>query len=152
MRTIELNIFIVRPREEVYEHIAQPINMIGLHPRLTTIDILKEQRDANNVVLRPFHTVQTYRWIGLPLLKKRVYWVIHVTKPNDELEIHVFSKPEINLVYHYLFQGSEEGRTHLIQKMRFERVNKLLESIVFNQAIQAQRTLLSNLKVRLEKS
>ena len=152
MRTFELNIFIDRPRAEVYDHVAQPINMIGLQPLLTTIDILKEQKDGNGVVLRPFYTVETFRWLGLPIFKDRVYSVVHLTRPHSELEFHVFRKPGITVVYQYLFQESEEGRTHLIQKVRFERVSKLLENLVFNQAIQAQRSLLTNLKVRLEKS
>jgi len=152
MRTFELNIFIDRPRAEVYDHVAQPINMIGLQPLLTTIDILKEQKDGNGVMLRPFYTVETFRWLGLSIFKDRVYSVVHLTRPHSELEFHVFRKPGITVVYQYLFQESEEGRTHLIQKVRFERVSKLLENLVFNQAIQAQRALLTNLKVRLEKS
>ena len=152
MRTFELNIFIDRSREEVYEHLAQPINMIGLQPHLTTIDILKEQKDANGAILRPFHSIQTFRWLGLPVLKPRVYTVIHVTNPPAELEFHVFSKPGIRIVYHYLFQESEQDQTHLIQKFRFEKVNRLLENLVFAQVIQVQRLMLTNLKVRLEKS
>lgn len=152
MRSFELNIFIDRPCEEVYEHLAQPINMIGLQPHLTTIDVLKEQKDTNGVILRPFHSIQTFRWLGLPFLKPRVYTAIHLTNPPDELEFHVFSKPGIQIVYSYLFQESEEGRTHLIQKFRFERISKLLENVVFEQVIQMQRAMLTNLKVRLEKS
>lgn len=151
MRTFELNIFINRPRREVYEHIAEPINMIGLQPLLTTIDVLKEQKDGNGIVLRPFHMLVTYRWLGLPVFRNRVYTVMHLTKPDSELEFHVFSKPGIQLVFQYLFQETEEGQTHLVQRVRFERVNKLLENIVFDQAIQTQRALLANLKVRLEK-
>jgi hypothetical protein len=152
MRSFELNIFIDRPREEVYEHVSQPINIIGLQPLLTTIDVLKEQKDGNGVIIRPYHTVLTFRWLKLPILRKKIYAAIHVTKPPSELEFHVFSKPDVNIVYHYLFNETEEGGTHLIQKVSFERVNKLLESLVFDQAIQAQRALLANLKVRLEKN
>jgi hypothetical protein len=152
MRSFELNIFIERPRDEVYDHVAQPINMIGLQPRLTTIDVLKEQRHASGIALRPFYTVETYRLLGLPVMRRRIYSVIHLTKPRSELEIHVFNNPSTQIVYHYLFQESEEGRTHLVQKVRFEKVNKLLENFVFEQAIQTQRALLTNLKVRLEKS
>lgn len=152
MRTFELNIFINRPQHKVYEHLAEPINMIGLQPWLTTIDILKEQKDANGITLRPFYMLITYRWLGLPVLKNRVYIVMHLTKPHQELELHVFSRPGIQIVFEYLFQETEERFTHLIQKVRFERVNKLLESFVFNQANQTQRALLANLKVRMEKS
>jgi hypothetical protein len=150
MRSFELNIFINRPRREVYDHIAEPINLIGLQPMLTTIDILKEQKDGNGITLRPLYMLMTYRWMGLPVLRNRVYMVMHLTKPHKELEFHVFSKPGIQIVFQYLLQETEEGQTHLIQKVRFDRVSKLFESIVFKQASQTQRALLANLKVRLE--
>lgn len=152
MRTFELNIFIDRPCEEVYEHLSQPINMIGLQPLLTSIDILKEQKDGNGVALRPFYMMLTFRWLKLPIFRKKIYSVIHATKPPDELEFHVFSKPDVNVVYHYFFNTTEEGGTHLIQKVRFEQVNKLLETLVFDEAIKSQRAMLANLKVRLEKN
>lgn len=152
MRTFELNIFIDRPRIMVYNHIAEPINMIGLRPLLTTIDILKEQKDADGVILRPFYTVETFRWLGLPVMRKRIYSVIHLTNPHSELEIHVFSKPDIQIVFRYFLQETEEGQTHLVQRVSFEKVSKLLENLVFKQAIKNQRALLANLKVRLEKS
>jgi hypothetical protein len=145
MRTFELNIFIDRPLLEVYNHLAEPINMIGLTPHMTSID-------ADGIVLRPFYTMQTYKWLGLPVRKDRVYWVIHLTRPSNELEFHVFQKKNTQVVFQYLFQESEEWRTHLIQRVRFERVNKLLENRVFHEAITTQRALLTNLKIRLEKS
>jgi hypothetical protein len=150
MRTFELNIFIDRPRIEVYNHLAEPINMIGLQPFLTSIDVLKEQKDGNGIVLRPFYTVETHRWLGLPIRRNRVYSVIHLTQPHSELEFHVFRKPNIQIVFHYLFHESEDGRTHLLQRVRFEKVNKLFENLVFDQAIKTQRAFLTSLKVRLE--
>ena len=150
MRTFELNIFIDRPQREIYEHLAEPINMIGLQPRLTTIDVLKEQKDAEGIVLRPFHTVETFRWGGLPIFRNRTYSVIRPKKPYSELELSVHHWPRISIVYKYIFSEDEDGRTHVIQKVDFERVNKLLENLVFDQAIKTQRAFLTNLKVRLE--
>ena len=152
MRTFELNIFIDRPNIEVYNHLSEPINMIGLTPHMTSIDVLKEQRDSNGIVLKPFYTMHTYNWMGLPIRRDRLYWVIHLTNPTSELEFHVFQKQNTQIIFHYLIQKSEEWRTHLIQRVRFERVNKLLENKVFNDAINTQRALLTNLKIRLEKS
>jgi hypothetical protein len=152
MRNFELNIFIDRPRDEVYDHIAEPINMIGLQPLLTTIDILKEQKDSNRVVLRPFYMVETRLWLGLPIRRSRVYCVLHLTRPNEELELHMFRSFGTTIIFRYFFNKSDDGdRTHLIQRVHFEKVNKLLENYVFHQAINAQRALLTNLKVRLEK-
>ncbi|NWG05819.1 MAG: SRPBCC family protein [Chloroflexi bacterium] len=151
MRTFELNIFIDRPRDEVYDHVSEPINMIGLQPLLTTIDILKEQKSTSGVTLRPFYTVETFRWAGLPIFRSRVYSVIHLTHPKEELEIHVFRKPGIQIVFRYFFNEDVDGnRTHLTQRVSFEKVSKLLENLVFDQAIKTQRAMLTNLKVRLE--
>jgi hypothetical protein len=151
MRTFELNIFIDRPQAEVYDHLAEPINMIGLQPLLTTIDVLKEQKGTEGIIMRPFYTVERFRWAGIPLLKDRIYSVIHLTKPKEELEVRVYRKPNIRIVYHYALRQDEEHRTHLTQNVNFEQVGKLLENFVFDQAIKTQRALLTNLKVRLEK-
>jgi len=152
MRTFEQHIFIDRRKDEIYDHIAEPINMIGLQPLLTTIDIMKEQLDENGITLRPFYTVEVFRWAGIPLMLNRIYSVIHLTQPRDELEFHVFSKPNIKIVFKYALVQSNDLRTHITQTINFERVSKLLEGFVFDQAVKAQRALLTNLKVRLEKN
>ena len=151
MRKFEQHIFIDRRKDEIYDHIAEPINMIGLQPLLTTIDIMKEQIDENGITLRPFYTVDVFRWAGIPLMRNRIYSVIHLTKPRDELEFHVFSKPNIKIVFKYAFVQHNDLRTHITQTILFEQVSKLLEDFVFDQAVKAQRALLTNLKVRLEK-
>jgi hypothetical protein len=151
MRTFEQHIFIDRRKDEIYDHISEPINMIGLRPLLTTIDVMKEQIDENGITLRPFYTVEVFRWAGIPLMRDRIYSVIHLTKPKDELEFHVYSKPNIKIVFKYAFRQYNDLRTHITQTISFERVNKLLEGLVFDQAVKAQRVLFTNLKVRLEK-
>lgn len=151
MRTFEQHIFIDRRKDEIYDHISEPLNMIGLQPLLTTLDVKNEQTDENGITLRPFYTVEVFRWAGIPLMRNRIYSVIHLTKPRDELEFHVFSKPNIKIVFKYAFVQSNDLRTHITQTILFEQVSKLLEDFVFEQAVKAQRALLTNLKVRLEK-
>lgn len=151
MLTFEQHIFIDRRKDEIYDHISEPLNMIGLQPLLTTLDVMKEQTDENGITLRPFYTVEVFRWAGIPLMRNRIYSVIHLTKPRDELEFHVFSKPNIKIVFKYAFVQYNDLRTHITQTILFEQVSKLLEDFVFEQAVKAQRALLTNLKVRLEK-
>ena len=151
MRTFEQHIFIDRRKDEIYDHISEPLNMIGLQPLLTTLDVKNEQTDENGITLRPFYTVEVFRWAGIPLMRNRIYSVIHLTKPRDELEFHVFSKPNIKIVFKYVFVQYNDLRTHITQTILFEQVSKLLEDFVFEQAVKAQRALLTNLKVRLEK-
>jgi ribosome-associated toxin RatA of RatAB toxin-antitoxin module len=151
MQTFELNAFIDCRRSEVYDHLSNPINMIGLQSHLTTINVLKEQKSENGITLRPFYTVQTFRWAGLPIYRNRLYSVIHLTKPGEELEFHVDARPGIYLIFKYAFTQDNENRTRIKQTVRFVQVSKILENLVVTQANEAQRALLSNLKVRLEK-
>ena len=152
MRNIELNVFIDCPRQEVYDHIANPINMIGLQPQLTTIDILKEQKDENGVTLRPFHTLQTFRWAGLPIYRNRLDWTIRLTRPGEELEFHVRGRFNIYVVFKYILIQDNDKRTRIKQTVDFAQVSKILEKIVADQANYTQRAVLSNLKVRLEEN
>jgi hypothetical protein len=151
MQTFELNVFIDCPRGEVYDHLSNPINMIGLQPHLTTIDVLKEQKSETGIILRPFYTVQTFRWAGLRIYRNRLYSVIHLTKPEEELEFHVYSKLGIYIIFKYELTQDNQKRTQIKQTVKSVQVSKILETLVVNQANQTQRALLSNLKVRLEK-
>ena len=151
MRSFELNIFIDAPIEDVYSQLAEPINMIGLQPFMTTIDLLKEQKAVDGTPIRPFNMVETYRWLGLPIFRSRVYTAIHATKPKAEVIYRAFRKPGIRVNYRY--QLRHEGElTQVTQRTEFEEVSKLLETMVVNQTNIAQRALLTNLKVRLEKN
>ena len=150
MRSFELNVFIDCLRSEVYDHISNPINMIGLQPNLTSIDVLKEQMDEKGIILRPFYTLQTFRLAGFPVYRNRLYSVIHLTKPKEELEFHVYGKPNIYVIFRYAFTQDNDKRTHIKQTIDFVQISKILEAVVAKQANGAQRALLSNLKVRLE--
>ena len=154
MRSIELDMFINCPKGEVYDQLAEPINMIGLQPLLTTIDILKEQKNSEGILIRPFYMLETYWLLGLPILRTRVYTVISLTKPGVSLEIRMYRRPGIVLAYLFEFLSikDEEERTHLVQKIQYEKGTRMLENLVFKQAVKAQRALLTNLKVRLEKN
>jgi hypothetical protein len=151
MRTFELNIFIDCRQSIVYDHLSEPINMIGLQPLLSEINVLQERKDEDGIVLRPFYMVETIRWMGFPFFRNKIYSVIHLTKPKNELEIHLYSRLKTEIIFKYAFNQSNSQRTQITQTVELVRVNKLLEKIMVTRANRAQRALLSNLKVRLEK-
>lgn len=151
MRTFELNIFIDCKRDKVYDHLSEPINMIGLQPRLTEINILENRKDENGVILRPFNTVEVFRWLGIPILRSKVYSVIRLTKPRKEMELYVSRELKIEIGFKYEFRQFNDVRTQVTQTIQSVKGIKLFEGFVMNQANYMQRALLSNLKVRLEK-
>jgi len=149
MRHFEQEIFIRCARRQVYEHLAEPGNLIGLQPLLTSLEALPERRGENGIILRPFHTVETFRWLGIPILNNRIYSVAHLTNPYKILKHVVQSKPSIEIEFNYLFED-RDGDTQLTQKVDIQRVSLLLENFVYSEALKAQRALLANLKTRLE--
>ena len=151
MRSLELNICIDCKKDRLYDHFSEPINMIGLQPLLTEIDVLKEKMGEKNVSTLPFYMVETILWQGFPIFRNKIYSVIRLTKPKDELEIHVYSNLKTEIVFKYAFKEFNDQRTQITQTVKFMHVNLFLEGIMFSRAKHAQRALLSNLKVRLEK-
>lgn len=147
MRTIELNVFIDYPRHKVYDHISDPLNMIGLQPFLTTIDVLKEQQNENGITLHPYHTVETFRPARTARPPESRLLGHPFDKAREALEFPTYGRPDIQVSFSYPF-SRDNGRTYIKQTMKVVQVSKLLEGFTVHQAKQIQRGLLSNLKAR----
>jgi len=68
-----------------------------------------------------------------------------------ELEIRVQSRLKTKIIFKYTSRGFNDGTTQITQAVQLVRVRKLLKGMLTHRAKHAQRALLSNLKVRLEK-
>jgi len=149
MRHFEQEIFINRTCRDVFEHLAEPKNFLSLQPLLTSLDVLPEQKDENGITLRPFYTVETFRWLGIPIMNNRIYSVAHLIDPHKKLRHLVQSNPGIEIEFNYTFE-EKDGGTHLTQRVDILKVNFFLENFVYREALRVQRALLANLKERLE--
>jgi len=149
MRHFKQEISINRSCRDVYEHLAEPRNFLGLQPLLTSLDPQPERQDENGITLRPFYTVETFRWAGTPLLNNRIHSTAYLLDPYKKLKHFVRSKPGIEIEFNYQFD-EQEGNTHLTQTVDIHTVSPLLENFVYREALKAQRAVLANLKARLE--
>jgi len=149
MRHFEQEIFINRPSKDVYEHLAEPGSYLGLQPLLTSLEPSPEQQGKNGITLRPFHTVETFRWMGIPVFNNRIYSTAHLIEPYKKLKHVVLSNPGIEIEFNYTFH-EKGGATHLVQTVDIQKVSPVLESFVYREMVKAQRAMLANLKSRLE--
>jgi len=149
MRHFKQETFINRPCKDVYEHLAEPGSFLGLQPLLTSLDTLPEQRGEQGILLRPFYTVETFRWLGIPIINNRIHSTAHLVDPYKNLKYVTLSNPGIELEFNYTFED-KEGNTHLTQTVDILKVSPLLESFVYREMVKAQRAILANLKSRLE--
>ena len=62
-----------------------------------------------------------------------------------------FGEHWCKFIFNHVLPGYKDQRTEFKQTVNFVQLSKILENIVVSQANRAQRAVLSNLKVRLEK-
>ncbi|HXF85338.1 MAG TPA: SRPBCC family protein [Anaerolineales bacterium] len=150
MHSFELTTLINCPRDQVYDHLSNPLNLIGLQPLLTELIVHDAQSDEQGIVQRSFESVETFRLAGLPVFHNRIHSILRLTHPKEVLEFKVFSKPGIEILFTFTFQSLTPHKTQISETVQFVRLNKFLERFVISQARHAQEALLTNLKVRLE--
>lgn len=135
------------PQQVVYEHLKDPQNFVGLQPLLTHVESVKyeEQHGKQSV---SYDTVEAFRWMGIVLYRNRIHVQTIFTNPPYEFETIVHSFPNITLNAKYLFTP-QNGETLIKETIQIQ-THAWLAKFVLTQATQAQTTLLSNLKHRLE--
>ncbi len=146
-RTLEFSITIARPVTEVYEHLAQPRNFLGLQPLLIEMSPVRESVEADRVV-RTYETVEAFRLFGRIVYRNRIKVRSTLTEPPARLDTLVHSPGGVILNVEYQFAVEGAG-TRLIEIMHID-MPALLASFVVSQATQAQRAVLARLKARLE--
>ena len=149
MRHFDLLILVNSPQQDVYNHLADPHNLLGLQPLLTSVEVLEESRNENNAIVRPFYSIETFRFLGIPIYNNRIKVISTLTKPPEKMEYFVESQPGIHIRFTYQLK-QENGSTQINLHVGILQVNTLLESFVYKEAIKTQREVLVNLKKRLE--
>ena len=131
----------------VYEHLSKPQNMVGLQPLLTHVENI-QHHEHNGKQSVSYNTVEAFRWLGLVIYKNRIQVQANFTNPPTQLNIVVYSFPNITADVEYRFTAQDGGT--LVKETMQIQVSAWLAKFVTSQANQAQTALLANLKNRLE--
>lgn len=146
-RTLEFAIVIDRPVADVYDHLADPQNFLGLQPLLSEMSPIRESTEHERVV-REYETVEAFRLWGRIVYRNRIRVRSTLTNPPARLDTRVHSPGGVTLNVEYHFTAEGAG-TRLTEIMHLE-MSKLVAGFVVSQATQAQRAVLARLKARLE--
>ena len=146
-RTLEFTVSIERPVVDVYDHLADPRNLLGLQPLLIEMSPIRESAEADRVV-REYETVEAFRLFGRIVHRNRIRVRTTLTDPPTRMDSLVHSPGGVSLqvVYHF---ATERAGTRLTEVMHLN-VQPWLAGFVVSQARQAQRAVLARLKTRLE--
>lgn len=149
MQSFTLEKDLPQPVPVVYEHLALPKNYIGLQPLLTRLSPVTEWMRDDGKIVHSYETVETFRWLGLPIFNNRIKVDLVESEKNKTLEAFVKSIPNLSLHSTYHFESNGSG-TYLSQHVEIN-VHHWIEKPVMKEALRVQKILLTNLKARLEK-
>jgi hypothetical protein len=144
-RTLEFATVIDRPVSLVYAHLANPANLLGLQPLLTSMSPIRETT-IDGCRAFTYETVETFRLCGIPLIHNRIQVQTILTTPDQRMDSHVRSAPNLTLAVSYDF-AAKDRRTWLTERMTIT-VAWWLMGFVVQQATRVQQQTLANLKAR----
>jgi hypothetical protein len=147
LQTIEVSIIIDAPINVVYEHMADPQNLMGLQPLLIEVTPVQESMAEGLRVLR-YESVEAFQVLGVTVYRQRIRVITTLTAPPTRMDAHVDAPRDVHLdvEYHFAEQGSG---TRLTEIMHIN-APALLMGFVKGEALRAQQQVLANLKQRLE--
>ena len=149
MRHFDLLILVNRPRQDVYDYLADPLNLLEVQPLLRKIQTKERSRNENGATVVSFDGLYVLPVLGLPLLRRLAHVVNTLTNPPNEMEYHAVYRPRIEIQFAYEFR-QERNATQIKLRVNIIKVSHWMEDFVYNRAMNAQRSLLVNLKNRLE--
>lgn len=152
IRTLQFTTYITRPISEVYDHMADPHNLIGLQPLLIEMSPVQSTR-VNGVIVQTYETIEAFRLGGYNVYRNRIRVRTTLTRPNEQIDSLVHSPGGVTLDVGYTFTpqagASQCGGTQLTEVMEIN-APRLMAGFVVRQATLAQQAVMQRLKARLE--
>jgi len=147
IQTLQFTIHIARSVPDVYAHLANPHNFIGLQPLLIEMSPIQTVSE-NGLPVQSYETVEAFRLGGRVVYRNRIRVKTTLTKLDDHMDTLVHSPGGVTLNVQYLFAPEDCG-TRLTEIMDVH-MSRLVAGFVVRQATQAQLTVMERLKTRLE--
>ena len=147
IRTLSFTTYIARSVPDVYEHLANPQNFIGLQPLLIEMSPVQSAM-INGATVQSYETVEAFRLGGHVVYRNRIRVETTLTKPNEQMDSRVRSPGGVTLHVRYTFTAYN-GSTQLAEVMDIH-MSRLVAGFVVRQATQAQTAVMARLKARLE--
>jgi hypothetical protein len=145
--SFELAVRIAQPAAEVYKHLADPTNILGLQP------LLVEMTPVSRCIVhgRPllsYETVEAFRLGGLTIAHNRI--AVRTLLTEEPCRIDNFVTGAAGLMMLATYQLAACDGTTLLSERVAVHIHPLLLPGVLATAERVQRTTLARLKARLE--
>lgn len=145
--SFELSEWIARPAAEVYKHLADPTNILGLQPLL--VEMTPGSRSAvHRRPLLAYETVEAFRLGGLTIAHNRI--TVRTLLTEEPCRIDNFVTGAAGLVMLATYQFADHDGATLLSERVAVQIHPVLLPAVLATAKRVQQTTLVRLKARLE--
>lgn len=145
--SFELAVRIAQPAAEVYKHLADPTNILGLQPLLVEMTPVSRYIVHGRPLLS-YETVEAFRLGGLTIAHNRIAVRALLTQEPCRIDNFVTGAAGLMMLATYHFADCN-GVTLLTEQVAVH-IHPLLLPGVLATAERVQRTTLARLKARLE--
>jgi hypothetical protein len=143
IHTLQFTTHIARPVPEVYAHLANPHNFIGLQPLLIEMSPIQTASE-NGLPVQSYETVEAFRLGGRVVYRNRIRVKTTLAKLDERMDTMVHSPGGVTLDVQYHFALEDHG-TRLTEIMNIHML-RLTVGFVVRQATQAQLAVMEWLK------
>jgi hypothetical protein len=145
--TLPFDVDINCPVADVFSHLSNPRNFLGLQPLLIDMSAIIETME-DGALVRRYTTTEEFRFLGFLRYLNRIDVSLRLTNPPARMDAHVDSPGNVTLDVEYHFSARENG-THLREIVHIQSPHWATRFVI-SEATKAQRETLARLKARLE--
>lgn len=141
---------IALPITEVYAHLTEPENYVGLSPLVTQVYDIKRHANSDQQAVVQYVTVEKFRFLGFIPYNNHIRVTSTQAQPNDVLINEVHSPLNVYVRFVNGFSSIEAGRGTAIVETVTIRCPRWVRGFAVGQAKSTQAVRFARLKARLE--
>ncbi len=136
------------PASKIYEHLAVPMNYVGLSPLVGKISDVKEGVNEHHQRIATYKTVEVFRFLGFITYPNPLNVVMTLAQTNRQIISDVQSSMNITVRFVFDLQEQTDGTT--VTETITTNAPALFSRFVVNQAKAVQQHRAKVLKQRME--
>jgi hypothetical protein len=147
-QTFHHTYFVHAPAHKIYEHLAEPLNYVGLSPLVGKVsDVAKNVNEQHQRIIT-YKTVENFQFLGFITYPNPLNVVMTLAQPNQQIISDVQSGMNVSVRFVFELQGQADG-TNITETITANSP-ALLSSFVVSQAKAVQQHRAKVLKQRME--
>ena len=147
-QTFQYAYFVRAPTSKIYEHLADPLNYVGLSPLVGEVSDIERAINEQHQSIVTYKTVEMFRFLGFIHYPNPLNVVMTLAQLNQQIISDVQSTMNIKVRFVFYLKEQADGTT--VTETITTNAPALLSGFTLNQAKTVQQHRAKTLKQRME--